>query len=310
MIFNKNDNGAQELRELTGSYFANNEFGKIAGIVEQVQDETAAIIGADTMEALEALYLADNDNNHCVMWVRKVIATMATLRLYRSNDLSHEDDGRKFKIDAGNEKIPWEWQLNRDDRIILESHYAALDNLLRNLGESNIASFKQTQSYQISKSLLIRSADQMFFFNGIKDYYVYFTMIPYLLEAQKQVKKAYGEGLDQLTGDNNDGTAHIENEVAYAAAMAESLLASAIMLERQELKLIPYGFVKQVNTEGGMEQNPPSASEVREYGERLRMDAIYWLREMKKLRDIAASTEIYKSTIDDKNDRHNKFFRL
>ena len=29
MIFNKDDNGSRELRELTGNYYANNDFNKI-----------------------------------------------------------------------------------------------------------------------------------------------------------------------------------------------------------------------------------------------------------------------------------------
>lgn len=311
MIFDKNSNGAAELRLVTGSYYANNEFGKIKGIVEQVQDETAEIIGASTMTALEALYLAGNDDNHCVMWAQKVIGTMATLRLYRSNDLSHEDDGRKFKIDDANEKIPWEWQLNRDDRIIMESYYDALNSLLHNLENSGIAAYKETESYRMKQVLLVCSAKQLFYFGGIKeDYYLYHTMIPYLMEAQREVKKEYGDSFAQLVTGNAGGEIQFANEVIYAASFAESLLAMSIMLRRQRLTMIPYGIVKSVRKEGGMEETSPTEKEMKDYGETLHKDACYWINEMKKLRDIAASAELYKRTVADKNDPHNKYFRL
>ena len=48
MIFNKNKNGAKELRELTGSYYANNSFSKISGDIEVATEELTVLIGVDT----------------------------------------------------------------------------------------------------------------------------------------------------------------------------------------------------------------------------------------------------------------------
>lgn len=45
MIFNKNKNGAKELRELTGSYYANNSFSKISGDIEVATEELTVLIG-------------------------------------------------------------------------------------------------------------------------------------------------------------------------------------------------------------------------------------------------------------------------
>ena len=49
MIFNKENRGAQELRELTGNYYANNKFDKIAGEIELAAEELAALVGDDVM---------------------------------------------------------------------------------------------------------------------------------------------------------------------------------------------------------------------------------------------------------------------
>lgn len=53
MIFNKNKNGAKELRELTGSYYANNSFSKISGDIEVATEELTVLIGEPVMQLAE-----------------------------------------------------------------------------------------------------------------------------------------------------------------------------------------------------------------------------------------------------------------
>ena len=47
MIFNKDDNGSRELRELTGNYYANNDFNKIITDIELATEEISALIGVE-----------------------------------------------------------------------------------------------------------------------------------------------------------------------------------------------------------------------------------------------------------------------
>lgn len=126
MIFNKKENGTKELRELTGNYYANNDFGKIKGEIELATEELSALIGEEVYKKAEEAYLNDTtEEDELVRKVQRPIAIMATLRMYQKNDLSHEDDGRKFKIATDNsEKLPWEWQLDRDDALVTPSRTA------------------------------------------------------------------------------------------------------------------------------------------------------------------------------------------
>lgn len=137
MIFNKDKNGAKELRELTSNYYANNDFNKIIGEIELAADELAQLVGKPVMNLAEKYYNTSEESKEHLDFVRKVqrpIALLATLRLYQKNDLSHEDDGRKFKVATDNsEKLPWEWQLDRDDALHLEEYYKAVDVLIRYL---------------------------------------------------------------------------------------------------------------------------------------------------------------------------------
>ena len=114
MIFNKDDNGSRELRELTGNYYANNDFNKIITDIELATEEISALIGVELYKKVEGWYkeTKEDADQDLIKKVQRPIALLATLRMYQKNDLSHEDDGRKFKIATDNsEKLPWEWQL-------------------------------------------------------------------------------------------------------------------------------------------------------------------------------------------------------
>ena len=56
MIFNKDKNGAKELRELTSNYYANNDFNKIIGEIELAADELAQLVGKPVMNLAEKYY--------------------------------------------------------------------------------------------------------------------------------------------------------------------------------------------------------------------------------------------------------------
>lgn len=78
MIFNKNKNGAKELRELTGSYYANNSFSKISGDIEVATEELTVLIGEPVMQLAEKYY-QNGEDNELVRKVQRPIAIMATL---------------------------------------------------------------------------------------------------------------------------------------------------------------------------------------------------------------------------------------
>ena len=93
MIFNKDGQGAKELRELTANYYANNDFTKVIGEIELATEELAQLVGSKVIELAENYYLNPEKEGTDTGIVRKVqrpIALLATLRLYQKNDLSHE----------------------------------------------------------------------------------------------------------------------------------------------------------------------------------------------------------------------------
>ena len=59
-LFNKNNNGAEELQELTGSYYANNEFNRIQTDVILTIDQIKKLVGNAVIERANDHYQSDD----------------------------------------------------------------------------------------------------------------------------------------------------------------------------------------------------------------------------------------------------------
>lgn len=307
MIFNKKENGTKELRELTGNYYANNDFGKIKGEIELATEELSALIGEEVYKKAEEAYLNDTtEEDELVRKVQRPIAIMATLRMYQKNDLSHEDDGRKFKIATDNsEKLPWEWQLDRDDARHLEDYYKAVDALIRYLNSEGLEEWKKSRTYKIAQTLLIRNGEQFDeYFPIEKSERTYLMLVPFIKEVQMlYVKKAYGaEKWGELLEEKDD-----ETKAHYAACKATVLLAMSIALTRMQLRIVPTGIIRAYVAESGaMDSDPANMEDIKMLAGWMRDDAMTWLDEMKKARD--GSVTEYPMLPE--NDKRNKYCRL
>lgn len=308
MIFNKDKNGAQELRELTGNYYANNKFDKIFGEIELATEELSSLIGDEVMKLAEKYY-TEPDKDADAELVRKVqrpVAILATLRMYRKNDLSHEDDGRKFKMATDNsEKLPWEWQLDRDDALHLEEYYRAVDILIRYLNKKELKEWTDTALYKLSQTLIIRNGEA---FDGYfpieRSERMYLMLVPFIREAQMlTVKRAYGSEWEELLKEKKSS----ETDAHFAACKAVALLAMSMALRRLSLSAIPNGVIRKFMTENGMgESEPASLKDVERVAGWMADDAATWVNEMKLARD---GGPVHYELLP-KNDRRNKYCRL
>lgn len=305
MIFNKNKNGAKELRELTGSYYANNSFSKISGDIEVATEELTVLIGEPVMQLAEKYY-QNGEDNELVRKVQRPIAIMATLRMYQKNDLSHEDDGRKFKMATDNsEKLPWEWQLDRDDALHLEEYYRSVDALIRYLNKTGLQEWMQTDTYKLTQRLIIRNGNSFdMYFPIEKSERTFLVLVPFIREAQRlKVERAYGDGWDELLAEK----AVPESDVHYAACMVVALFAMAAALRRLPLRIFPSGVIRGYMAKNGMaDSRIADTDDIVRVAEWMEDDAAVWLDEMKRVRD--GIIPVYDLL--PKNDERNKYCRL
>lgn len=305
MIFNLNKQGAAELRRMTGNYYAGNDFSAIEMDIEDATDELIQVIGRAVYDKAENAYLKGdgNDQVRLVQLVQRPIALLATLHYFQRNDVSHEDSGRKVKLSSdGTDKIPWEWQLDRDDSIHLQAYYSAVERLIRWLNESKDADWQKSDAYRNAAGLLIRSGREFdTYFPISQSERMYILLLPFLREVQiDTVAPSYGEGFDKLLDATSD--------VRYAASKALALLTMSVALRRMPLQLIPYSVVQGFNAANGMaDSQPASLADTQRMAAMLEADAADWLERMRQLRDGASGEDI---PLLPSNSKTNKYFRV
>lgn len=291
------------LRQLTGNYFANNDFDKVSGDIDLATEELAKIVGWAVISRADR---GDSGDEELLQKVQRPIAILATLRLYQKNDLSHEDDGRKMKVATdGSERTPWEWQLDRDDQLHLEEYYRATDALIRYLDDHQIAEWLATPTARDRASLLVRNAEQFErYFPIDKSERTYLLLVPFIREAQRlRIQRAYGTLWQTLLAEDTVP----ESDAHYAASMAMVLLSMASAIKRLPLHLIPGGVIRAYRSANGMQNSQPATMrEVQRIADWMAEDAEVWVERMKQARDGSfLDIELLPD-----NDVHNKFCRL
>ena len=317
MIFNRNHNGAEELRDLTGNYYANNEFNKIKSDIKVATYHLCKIVGdavyARALQAYTSQEASGTDEGQIadvakfVGLVQRPIAIMATLQMYRKNDVSHEDSGRKVVVASdGTDKIPWEWQLDRDDAIHMEEYYQAVEQLIDYLNKTQLKEWMESEPKRLADTLLIRSGREFDKYFPIQSSErMYLLLVGFIREAQiRYIRPAYGaDKWDDLLKDRSTP----ENEVRFAACKATALLSMSFAILRMPLQLIPGGVVRNYMSENGMRESlPASIDDVKRLASWLQQDATDWIAQMKDLRD----GHVGDISLLPENDRRNKFCLL
>lgn len=265
MLFNKNNNGNEELRRLTGSYYANNDFVKIETDIVLAEENLIKIIGREVYNrASEFYHLTDEQQAELTNEEKKAemallervqlpIAIDATFSMYRKNDVSHEGTGRKVKIDSENEKLPWQWQLERDDEIQLENYYRAVDRLIDWMDEKKIPEWMNTDTRKAIQKQLIKSAEMFDRYYPIDRSSRFFVLVsPFVREVErKYIRPALGVELyEKYIGKITEPPlTEKEEELKEWIFPAIPLLAMSIALRRMPLALIPFGVVRNFKAE-------------------------------------------------------------
>lgn len=317
MIFNRNHNGAEELRDLTGNYYANNEFNKIKSDIKVATYHLCKIVGdavyARALQAYTNQEASGTDEGQIadvpkfVELVQRPIAIMATLQMYRKNDVSHEDSGRKVVVASdGTDKIPWEWQLDRDDAIHMEEYYQAVEQLIDYLNKTQLKEWIESEPKRLADTLLIRSGREFDKYFPIQSSErMYLLLVGFIREVQiRHIRPAYGaDKWDALLKERSTP----ESEVRFAACKATALLSMSLALLRMPLQLIPGGVVRNYMSENGMRESlPASVDDVNRLASWLLQDAMDWIVQMKDLRD----GNVGDISLLPENDRRNKFCLL
>lgn len=264
ILFDKNNNGAQELNVLTGYYYASNQFDNIKGEIDFAVREVASLVGVDVVKSASEAY-QNGDSNELVPYVQRAVACLAICRYMAQTVVSHEDTGRKVKVDEG-DKLPFEWMLDRDDRALREKYYRSLDALFGYLEEQDVAEWKNSRQRKILEESIVKTLfdfEKVYPIEG--SYYTFFMLLPLIVEAQDTIlKPKVGNGWTQL----------VQHRSAVASRVV-ILNAVCIAATRWSIEVFPLSVARRFSPtyQGNKASASATMAEMERYINSLRVQA-------------------------------------
>ncbi len=277
MLINKSGNGAEELQQLTSSFYANNDFDRARTLWILEENQMTKLVGGDLMaRALNHYNSADFQkenasaeeakNDKLVQLLQIPIAYRTTLRYYQLNTVSHETSGRKVKIDRDNESMAWEWMIDKDDDAQRRMAHETTDMLIDWLESNKIAEWMGSENRKASLELFVNSIAIFQQAYPMVDHSqsFFYTVVPFLREIQNHVlKKALGTHYTPLlqrwtSGETESGSGSAgggipsldeEQEEFYDSLLryvqtVQPLLAMVIAVKRLSVQVMPEGVVQ------------------------------------------------------------------
>lgn len=331
MIFNRNNTGSDELRTATGAYWKSNDFEKVRIKVELATEDLANLIGTEIVTRADAHYNSENylaylpeeeDSgsggglpaapdypllDQLVQYMQLPVAFLATLWHYQGNDISHEDTGRKVKIDKENESLAWEWMYDRDDAAAMRNYQRTLDRLIKFLN-ANIDSFpewKDSSARAATLDLFINTAEhfnQLYPIDSSEVFYL--RLAPLMREIErKYIKPLLGsEKFSELKEDiAADNLTEDDEELVEYICDAIPLLTMSKAFIRFSISLLPEGVVQQFVSERQVAKAslPATLELIKKVSKDLWADGGVLLNELKKQYAIYSASEDEDTDITD-----------
>ena len=340
-----------ELKKITGFVYAYNDFENISTDLELAEEDLRGVVGDEIVDAAIEHYNSENyeapnpdpedppadppvEQPDYELWTKLVqyiqlpVAYFAIHSFSQNTDISHEDTGRKVKIDSEREKLPWEWMLEKDEKALLKKAHRTTDRLIAFL-DKNIDAFTDWAESDARKAIRGQFIDSATAFQAIYpiDYSrrFFLTICPFIREAErKYIKPVLGEdvfdviktGLATLPDPEADPpvTTYTDTDgLLPLIRVPLALFAMSIAVTRLSLEVLPEGVFQNLISER-LTQNakiPATASDRFEISKSLLVranDELRFLQE--KIRKIAAGTDFIEADLTQGLVEMHKFARV
>lgn len=301
MLFDKIHNGSQELNELTGQWYASTPFSLIRTEVSFAAQELGTIVGDEVVKAAEDAYLKGTDTDF-VDAVRLPVAFRAIARYAQLSSVSHEGTGRKVKMDD-NEKMPFEWMIDRDDRAMLDRYYRALDSLYRHLEKNRVESWMKSPARELQKRSIVQDIAEFERFYPIDgSQYAFHLFVPLVVEAQESAVEPFvGEDVwKRILSADTDADRRLRSRAALLAVLTALMNAA----RRWSLDILPLSVARRFSPsyQGNRESSAAEIKEIDWFISKTEAQISSVKDELKRL-----SGTLGEANLLPKNDPKNKF---
>lgn len=189
LLFNKDNAGKEELKATLGFLDADFTYKNIEPDIKLNTPFLIDLTGQEVYDKMTTYYKATNPTQDAnldaaIEYARLYIASMAYLDYAPNNDLSHKNSGRSFRSEDS-EKIPWDWQIAKDNKAIAERGYKALDRLFALLEETQWTEWTESDAYTTANKLFIKNSlefDKAFSIN--KSAQLYYRLVPFMEDIE------------------------------------------------------------------------------------------------------------------------------
>jgi hypothetical protein len=157
LLFNEQTKFRDILGFLDGDY----KFIALKPDLVEATYDLIKIIGEPIYESVVEIYessSSDDDKKYFLERVQYPIALDAYRTSAKGSDLGHTPNGRNNRIED-NQRIAFEWQIERSDRELERKYYKSVDSLITFL-DKNVTEWKDTDAYKATHNLFIRNVDE------------------------------------------------------------------------------------------------------------------------------------------------------
>lgn len=308
--------GADELKSLVGFLYNSNSFENIATDVAIAEEEITEVVGEDVMKLANDHYDSENFGqggedfkllDDLVRHIQLPVAYQAVAAYAAHTDVSHGEDGRKVVIDNENQKMAWQWMLDKDDEAMISKAHKTTDRLLafleRHVNELKVEIppeeegedpeykyvWRDSEKRKEAMSLLI-STPKMFndIFPIDNSRRFYLTIVPFIKEAErKHLLPVLGATLYKEIKDaliSEEGYADTKG-ILIQARIALAYFTLNIAVRRLAIRILPNGIFQDYVSER-MDRNartPAAAKDRAALIASLRQDADHELDNLAKI---------------------------
>lgn len=189
----------EEFRACVPWLYASAELDKFILDIELATEELIEVLGDGVYDRVASAHESETRGDLDVELIRCFqlpVALSAYLSYSANGDVSHEEDGRKVKIDKDSESIPWQWMLDKDDAAIRMKLGRAVDRLIAFLDKhvEEITEWKDSEQRKGMNVLFVRSAAE---FDDVvpidRSRYFFLRVLPFVRAVDRDMVKYVGK---------------------------------------------------------------------------------------------------------------------
>lgn len=261
----------EELRKHIGFLYATAEFQSIKSDLLLATEDLISVVGEEiylrTLQAYESEFPGKRDEEMISLF-QYPIAMLGYLSYVQNADVSHEDSGRKVKIDKDSESLPWEWQVVRDNEAIRNKGNRGIDRLIafldKNIGE--LPEWRDSVQRKDINSLFVKSAKE---FNDIvpidSSRVFYLRVLPYIRKEDREIQSFLGNtGYEEIKAAMRTDTVTEEQlEIIGLCREIIPLRVMATAVRRLAVQVLPESVVMRFDADRNtMKASTPVSSEM------------------------------------------------